>query len=237
MKRFAWSLVVAGLMASPVLANEPTEVHLETGVECHVGECVVGECLKCDLTLVDPVPVDVDVRTLDGGVVADDQILMMSATGGIADSGPVDENEMHTLSLGGEVPANFRGGEQELSMNTAALGLPGLGDNRINLNAFGLFGEHRDSMRLAREGQTVTTRKVGLLHLFSKNKAKSGEATVRTVSTVEKARAQKLAEIDKLRDDALRTGDRAKLAQADKLEAQLNGAPAKTPSKFNIFRK
>ncbi|MDZ4689483.1 MAG: hypothetical protein SH850_30780 [Planctomycetaceae bacterium] len=233
MKRIAWSLVVAGLMASPVLANEPTEVHLETGVECHLGECLVGECLKCDLTLVDPVPVDIDVRTLDDGVVADDQILMMSATGGIADSGPVGEIQ----TFGGEIPANFRGGEQELSMNTAALGLPGLGDNRINLNAFGLFGEHRDSMRLAREGQTVTTRKVGLLHLFSKNKAKSGEATVRTVSTVEKARAQKLAEIDKLRDDALRTGDRARLAQADKLEAQLNGAPAKTPSKFNIFRK
>jgi hypothetical protein len=229
MKRVAWSLVVAGLMASQGLANDPAGgaapspeiTPVEVGIEATTE-------IKVDHVLVDPVPTD--LQTLGG--IADSQVVTMTATDG--SEAPL---EMQTMMLGGEIPANHRGGEQELSMNAAALGLPGLGDGRINLNAFGMFGEHRDSMRLTRDGQAVTARKVGLLQFFSRNKGKAAEPTVRTVSTTDRARAQKMAEIDKLRDDALKTGDRAKLAEADKLEAELNAVPAKKPSRLNPFRK
>lgn len=236
MKRMAWSLVVAGLMASQVQANDPAG-----GAKPAIDPVPVEVAVdKIDPALIDPAPLEVQTMVVDG-VPTDDHIRTLTgatddslmATTGIADG------NVEVYTFGGiqhEPGENLRGNDQELMMNTMALGLPGLGDNRINLNAFGLFGEHRDSMRLAREGQTVTTRKVGLLHLFGKNKSKS-EATVRTVSTTERARAQKMAEIDKLRDEALKTGDRAKLAQADKLEAQLNAAPAKATSKLNPFRK
>jgi hypothetical protein len=226
MKRVAWSLVVAGLMVSQGQANDvKPAVEAAPPVEITTLETTI------DPALVDPAPLE--VRTLGTDAVADNEVLMSMT--GVVDGNPEAPLEMQTMMLGGEIPANFRG-EQELSMNAAALGLPGLGDGRISFNGFGLFGEHRDSMRLARDGQTVTQKKIGLLQFFGRNKGKS-EATVKTVSTTDRARAQKMAEIDKLRDEALKTGDRAKLAKADQLEAQLNAAPAKTPSKFNPFRK
>lgn len=222
MKRFAWSLVVANLLATQVQADEAAAVEAAPPVEAVVEIAIAAET-TLSAPLVDPAQVDPASEALMAfsGPAPDDQSLA-SATS--IDGEPL----MHTMTLGGE---------EELTMNAAALGLPGLGDNRINLNAFGLFGEHRDQMRLQRDGQAVTTRKVGLLSMFGRNKSKSSQATVRTVSTTDRARAQKLAEIDKLRDEALRTGDRARLEQADRLEAQLRSETSTKPAKFSLWRK
>uniref|UniRef100_A0A7C2K2C4 Uncharacterized protein n=1 Tax=Schlesneria paludicola TaxID=360056 RepID=A0A7C2K2C4_9PLAN len=217
MKRFAWSLVVANLLATQVQADEAAAVEAAPPVEAVVEIAIAAET-TLSAPLVDPAS---EALMAFSGPAPDDQSLASSTS---IDGEPL----MHTMTLGGE---------EELTMNAAALGLPGLGDNRINLNAFGLFGEHRDQMRLQRDGQAVTTRKVGLLSMFGRNKSKSSQATVRTVSTTDRARAQKLAEIDKLRDEALRTGDRARLEQADRLEAQLRSETSTKPAKFSLWRK
>jgi hypothetical protein len=210
MKRMAWSLVVAGLMGSQGLASDGV-----APVEAVVEITAVVEP-RLDVPVVDPAS---EIVSASSGLVSDDQAVMTATS-------LDDEPLMHTMTLGGE---------DELSMNATAFGLPGLGDNRINLNAFGLFGEHRDQMRLPRDGQTVTTRKVGLLGLFSRNRGKS-QARVQTVSTTDRVRIQQLAEIDRLRDEALKTGDRAKLAQADQLEAQLRTDEKPAP-KFRLWHK
>ncbi len=159
---------------------------------------------------------DVTIQTFGGGIadsgVADDSLIQRDGSGEpVVDGATVDNLDVLAYSAGlGEPAPNQR----NLELETA--GIPVLG------NLFGgnqLAGEHRDQLRVQRGMTAEAPAKRGLLSLF--RRGTKAEPTIRTVSQTDKTRAQTQAKIDRLRDEALKTRDAKKLAEADRLEQSL----------------
>jgi hypothetical protein len=98
-----------------------------------------------------------------------------------------------------------------------------LGDN-VNL-----ADESRGLGRLFRADDSEAKPGKGLLSKFRKNKSAGAQVTQvanKSLSKQDRALAAKLAEIDRLRDKAVQTGDVALLNKADKLEKAVRSAKA-----------
>ena len=181
--------------------------------------------IKLEVDDVGPVAGELEITTLSVESTAEvttatDDLI---ATTGIVDDGVVqtlggevtveDPSAMAYSTMNGDIAPNQR----NLEMSTTAL--PSLNSLLGNDT---LRGEHRDQFRIQRARETTTPKKFGLLSLF--RKSTKSEAQIQTVSQQTKSRAQQQARIDRLRDEALRTGDRTKLAEADRLERSLQPA-------------
>ncbi len=188
---------------------------------------------------VDPTRSDVEVQILEvfdlasqSGVVSEDLLVTtVEGEGEIRTFGVGDGQEdlsILALSAGPAEPA-----ANQRNLEFAATGIPSL---RSLLDGDTLNGEHRDQQRLQRERETTTPKKFGILSLFRRSSKTA--STVRPVSQTDKARAQAQAKIDRLRDEALRSGDRAKFAEADRLEQALtNSAVQPISTKLRSVKK
>lgn len=164
------------------------------------------------------------------------------ATTGIADSGPAFEKEVpfeNTANLedvpiqtfggaGGDEVLMFstatRGGEGDIQPNFRNLSAETAGpESRSVLGNPSLLGEHRDRLSGGRERATSSAaKKPGFLSWFKKDQS----PVVKTTD-----RAKQLAEIDRMRDQAMRVGDRGLMQKADRLEAQLKTQPVSRVTK------
>lgn len=88
-----------------------------------------------------------------------------------------------------------------------------------------LNDEQRGAVRGLRTDVEPAKSRSGLSKLLSKFRKPKAEVTLASASTIDKSLSSKLAEIDRMRDTALRTGDQKMLAKADKLEQELRAKP------------
>lgn len=127
----------------------------------------------------------------------------------------------------GEIQPHFRnlsagptgGGDVEL-MSASTGGVASLESAEPQL----LNDEQRGSIRGLRTEEESTKARSGLgkfMAKFRKPKSEVTQASATTTAKTDKALAGKLAEVDRMRDTALRTGDQKALAKADKLEKEL----------------
>lgn len=85
-----------------------------------------------------------------------------------------------------------------------------------------LNDEQRGAVRgLRSEAEESTKTRSGLGKFMAKFRKSKSEVTQASATVTDKSMSSKLAEIDRMRDTALRTGDQKALAKADKLEKEL----------------
>lgn len=85
-----------------------------------------------------------------------------------------------------------------------------------------LNDEQRGAVRgLRSEAEESTKTRSGLGKFMAKFRKPKSEVTQASATVTDKSMSSKLAEIDRMRDTALRTGDQKALAKADKLEKEL----------------
>lgn len=85
-----------------------------------------------------------------------------------------------------------------------------------------LNDEQRGAVRgLRSEAEEPAKTRSGLGKIMAKFRKPKSEVTQASATVMDKSMSSKLAEIDRMRDTALRTGDQKALAKADKLEKEL----------------
>jgi hypothetical protein len=194
-----------------------------------------------DVVAPDAVELTAEVTTLEVTtleVTSNDLI----ATTGIADSGVALEKDVsleNTANLedvpiqtfggaGGDEVLMFstatRGGEGDIQPNFRNLSAETAGpESRSVVGNPSLLGEHRDRLSGGRERNTSEAgKKPGFLSWFKKDQSPAVKTT---------DRAKQLAEIDRMRDQAMRVGDRGLVQKADRLEAQLKAQPVSRVTK------
>lgn len=90
-----------------------------------------------------------------------------------------------------------------------------------------LNDEQRGAVRGLRTEAEPAKPRSGMSKLLSKFRKPKAEVTLASATTTDKALSSKLAEVDRMRDTALRTGDQKMLAKADKLEQELRAKAGK----------
>lgn len=232
MRRISLAASLAVLLSGSAWSDETAapEVDVVSEVPVVAQEDVLA--VTTDVGLDVPVDSgDVTIQTFGGGIadsgVADDSLIQRDGSGEpVVDGAPVDNLDVlaYSAGLGGPAP-----NQRNLELETA--GIPLLG------NLFGgnqLAGEHRDQLRMPRGGTSEAPAKRGLLSLF--RRGAKAEPTIRTVSQTDKTRAMTQAKIDRLRDEALKTRDAKKLAEADRLQQSLAPTTAQ-PGVVRAVRK
>jgi hypothetical protein len=236
MKRFALSALVMTALACPALGDDelagdiaPPEAEFVVE-EFVVEEDVVAEADSegvptDDLEFSEPgkegeFPSDDAVRVttdLEDGYV----LRTLTTTDGTEEVNP---EIYYTMSPGGGTVSDVSGAaDASLSVNQLA-------------------DEQRASLRLFSGRETGTERRGGassLKELFaSRSRSAAGaEARTATLSPTEREAARRKAEVDQLRDEALRTGDAALLARADALAAAQAKGNVKGKSFFGFGRR
>lgn len=168
-----------------------------------------------------------DAQPVEGGAV-DPNVVDLAAQSGVA----VDDPAITARGGDGEIQPYYRSlsgdGEQVHVMNFAAGGLaPGAADNAAPVSASNLAepqllnDEQRGAVRGLRSEEESTKSRSGLGKFMAKFRKPKSEVTQASATVTDKSLSSKLAEVDRMRDTALRTGDQKALAKADKLEKEL----------------
>jgi|GEM_PF-6200826 len=124
------------------------------------------------------------------------------------------------------IQPNFRGGLTERGGESLAAASGAAGDSDAP-NPQLLNDEQRGAVRGLRSEKESSKPRSGMGKLFSKFRKPKSEVILASATTTDKALSSKLAEIDRMRDTALRTGDQKALAKADKLEQALRAQSGK----------
>ncbi len=228
MKKFSFGLVAAAALVSPAFADDTAPAAggekppicpvfdpvFDAGAVCADAHCAHEAGHEVMMTTMVAIP--------EGEIATDTAVdpSLMSMTGGPVDdtAGPVRHEE-------GE---NFRdlSGMQTLSTTSTASAsstarFEGLTHSALERNGFGADRSHvgdRSSLKSM---------------LFGSKKEASAKTTL---VANERGRMQKMAEIDQLRDRALKAGDAKLLSKADAMEKELKTG-AKASGKFSLFRR
>ena len=216
MKKFSFGILAAALLASPVLGDEPVgEVKPEVCAMVDANAVVCAE--KC-ATQCEHEMVMTTMIAVDGEVATDANVdpTLMYMTGVVDDSANAPRQE-------GE---NFR----DLSIQTLG-GVSTLGGGAKFEGLTQVAAERRGfgSERSTGVGDRSSLKAM----LFG---AKADAKTKTTLVANDRVRMQKMAEVDQLRDKALKTGDARLLAKADAMEKELK-VNVKAKSKFSLFGK
>jgi len=218
MKKFSFGLMAAALLASPVLGDEPApEVKPEvcTMVDANAAVCHDKCATHCEHELLMTTMVAVPEGEAAGDGNVDPTLMYMT--------GVVDDAGGPTRHQEGE---NFR----DLSVQTLG-GVTTLGGGAKFEGLTQVAAERRS---LGSERSVGAGDKSSLKSMFFGNKTEAKTKT--TLVANERVRMQKMAEVDQLRDKALKSGDAKLLAKADAMEQELKvGAKAKT--RFSLFGK
>jgi len=217
MKKFSFGLLAAALLVSPVLGDEPAgEVKPEV---CPLPEAQVVACTeRCAQHCEHEMVMTTMVAIPEGEVAADGNVdpTLMYMTGVVDDS--------HESR--GEVRENFR----DLSVQTLG-GVSTLGGGAKFEGLTQVAAERRG---FGSERSTGVGDRSSLKAMLFGNKADAKTKT--TLVANDRARMQKMAEVDQLRDKALKTGDARLLAKAEAMEKELK-INVKAKSKFSLFGK
>lgn len=178
-------------------------------------------------------PVEGEPVAVEGGEV-DPNLVDLASQSGIAIDN-LGEGEVTVTAVedtptrggDGEIQPHFRnftagpvgGGDVELmaaSSGGAVASASDLADPQL------LNDEQRGAVRgLRSEAEESTKTRSGLGKFMAKFRKPKSEVTQASATVTDKSLSSKLAEIDRMRDTALRTGDQKALAKADKLEKEL----------------
>ncbi len=128
----------------------------------------------------------------------------------------------------GEIQPNFRGGITDRGAEALAASASAVvsTDDSDAPNAQMLNDEQRGAVRGLRSDEESAKPRAGLGKLMAKFRKPKSEVTMAS-GTADLALSSKLAEVDRMRDTALRTGDQKALAKADKLEKELRAKSGK----------
>lgn len=218
MKKLCFGLLACGAMLTPAFADEEAAPVVE--------EQVIELTVEKEIEVADAEVTTLEVTTLevreacehhehgeeclDRCLADDSQIVTfgVEAEGNLADN---NEVLMTTTSVG----------DNHRNLTGESLG--------VSLGVNQLADEQRNSLRLF----SGREEKSGVKGLFARTDAK----TSTTVTVADKQLAKKKAEIDQMRDKALKTGDVKLLAKADAQAAKLNGAKVKQKSLFSFGAK
>jgi len=180
-----------------------------------------GEPVAVEGEAVDPNLVDLASQS---GIAIDDKAIDGEVTVTAIEDSP-------TRGGDGEIQPHFRSlsgdGEQVHVMNFAGGLAPGAADNTAPVSASNLADpqllndEQRGAVRGLRSEEESTKSRSGLGKFMAKFRKPKSEVTQASATVTDKSMSSKLAEIDRMRDTALRTGDQKALAKADKLEKEL----------------
>ena len=132
-------------------------------------------------------------------------------------------------SLSGDIQPNFRGGITDRGAEAlAASSVGALANPEAPAETQLLNDEQRGAVRGLRSDEEPVKPRSGMSKLLSKFRKPKSEVTLASATTTtDKALSSKLAEVDRMRDTALRTGDQKMLAKADKLEKELRAKSGK----------
>lgn len=178
-------------------------------------------------------PVEGEPVAVEGGEVDPNLVDLASQSGVAIDN--LGEGEVEVTAVedtptrggDGEIQPHFRnftagpvgGGDVELmaaSSGGAVASASDLADPQL------LNDEQRGAVRgLRSEAEESTKTRSGLGKFMAKFRKPKSEVTQASATVTDKSLSSKLAEIDRMRDTALRTGDQKALAKADKLEKEL----------------
>lgn len=209
MKKFVWSAMACGALMAPAFAEDAPEVVADSVIEVTAIEKTDLEAGPCDVQTLEVVTLEVT----DDHVCSED---------GACDHGVADDSMILTMTGGIESQSgpirtmtgdNFRG---ETSLDTS-------------LTVSQLAGEQRNALRLFDRRDAKSEAK-GLKGLFARSEAKSAT----TITVADKTVARQKAEIDVMRDQALKTGDAKLLARADAMAASLKAPKVKQKSLFSL---
>ncbi len=149
-------------------------------------------------------------------------------------SGEVEVTAVEDSSIRnfGEIQPNFRGGvsDQGAEALAASASIVVPNDDASEFDAPNpqlLNDEQRGAVRGLRTEAEPAKSRSGLSKLLSKFRKPKADVTLASATTTDKALSSKLAEVDRMRDTALRTGDQKMLAKADKLEQELRAKAGK----------
>jgi len=178
-------------------------------------------------------PVEGEPLAVEGGEVDPNLVDLASQSGVAIDN--LGEGEVEVTAIedsptrggDGEIQPHFRnltagpvgGGDVELmaaSSGGAVASASDLADPQL------LNDEQRGAVRgLRSEAEEPAKTRSGLGKIMAKFRKPKSEVTQASATVTDKSMSSKLAEIDRMRDTALRTGDQKALAKADKLEKEL----------------
>ena len=129
----------------------------------------------------------------------------------------------------GDIQPNFRGGiaDRGAEALAASASIVVSNDDTDATNPQLLNDEQRGAVRGLRSDAEPAKPRSGMSKLLSKFRKPKAEVTLASATTTDKALSSKLAEVDRMRDTALRTGDQKMLAKADKLEQELRAKAGK----------
>jgi hypothetical protein len=225
MKKFCFGMLACGAMLAPAFAEDEAAPPVDETV---VDLAVTSELVVEDVTDVQTL----EVTTLEVSQVcehehgeecidrclADDSQIV---TFGVEEEGNIADDRVYLMSTTGIQ-------ENQRNLTSESVGLT----TGLSLGVNQLADEQRNSLRLfsGRDGQD---NKAGLKGLFARTDVK----TSTTITVADKQLAKKKAEIDQMRDKALKTGDVKLLARADAQAAKLNGAKVKQKSLFSFGAK
>ncbi|HVJ67952.1 MAG TPA: hypothetical protein VM510_08215 [Caulifigura sp.] len=225
MKKFSFGLIAASVLASPAMANDPSPAAeavkpevcatVDASVVCDHKDGIHENCPNAVMTMT-------AIPGVDGSASSTTDPQLMYMTGVVTDdsAGPTRHQEgenfrdltpIHTMSLGG-------GGGVSAASQARFEGL--------TQNAY----EHRG---MVAERPFVKDRSTLKQMFFGQSKYAPSKTTL---VAGERVRMQKMAQVDKLRDQALASGDVKLMAKADAMEKEVKGeATAKTSTKFSLF--
>ena len=140
----------------------------------------------------------------------------------------VEDSPLRSLD---NIQPNFRGGitDRGAEALAASASIVVSNDDAVENDAPNpqlLNDEQRGAVRGLRSDAEPVKPRSGMSKLLSKFRKPKAEVTLASTTT-DKALSSKLAEVDRMRDTALRTGDQKMLAKADKLEQELRAKAGK----------
>jgi hypothetical protein len=227
MKRFALSALVLTALACPAFANDELTAEI-VPEESVVTECVIDDGASLEFERCGTVVDDAE----SGDYVKRDDF---GSEDPVDDSTVLDDHILTTMS-------GAENTEEDTSVIYTMSSSTGGGNSDPSLSVNQLADEQRTSLRLFSGRETATEhtgRAANLKEMFggrSRVKVES-EAASPTVSAGERVIAQRKAEIDQLRDKALRTGDAALMARADAMATAQTKGEVKGRSFFGFRRK
>jgi hypothetical protein len=222
--------VVEGEPEIAVCFEGDPSLMFRSGVAVEGGEGVVG---GEPIMYMFGAPIEGAPVTAEGGEVDPNLVDLASQSGVAIDN--LGEGEVSVTAIedsptrggDGEIQPHFRsltagpvgGGDVELmaaSSGGAVASASDLADPQL------LNDEQRGAVRgLRSEAEEPAKTRSGLGKIMAKFRKPKSEVTQASATVTDKSMSSKLAEIDRMRDTALRTGDQKALAKADKLEKEL----------------
>ncbi|MBL8848742.1 MAG: hypothetical protein JNG89_03620 [Planctomycetaceae bacterium] len=232
MKRFALSAMVLTALACPTFGDEelagdiaPAEAEslvAEFAIDAEVGSEEVSEEEPTD---VEPADLGKDEEFSDDDTIrvttdVEDGYVLRTLTD---EEGSEEENPLIYYTMSPEGGSTTDSADASLSVNQLA------DEQRATLRLFSgrdAAGERRGAASSLKE-------------FFSSRSRATADVEARTsaLSTTEREAARRKAEIDQLRDEALRTGDAALLARADAMAAAQVKGSVKARSFFGLGKK